>query len=921
MMIEVDETILDTIIEAKKNNKLAFFIGAGFSKNSETTFKKIPLWSDLINDLKKSLNLEYETDFLKIAQLYYLKYGEYQYYNKLKKYFEINLEPSEVHKRLFNLLPNLIVTTNWDCLLEHTATEEGLTYDVIVNDVDLVKSSYFHKIVKMHGDFQHHNIVFKEDDYLKYAEEFPLIENYIKSILSTHVVVFIGYSYSDVDLKLITKWIETKSKVTPPKYLFSSRYNEAEASYLKNHGIQFLNPKTDEESSVNDILIDFFDLISEKNELLKYRKIINKDNLSFPEKIFLMDILYQKIKILDELKAIFPKQIKELFSNSTIEYHIGCYAFYLISDGVLTTDHDDLVRRYYKLIHEIIEENRNSDNEITLIVRKIFNIFKKANILFVKFNSLVDSNYLNIKEYLGDSNIDEDSEYLTFSSKGEANDLIFSEKYEKLMEKSINKISLNKKEGNFIALAINSFNNEVSQLARRSKITASGKFIDNKKNQNGKSEIKVFKDYFDFYGLMDKKEYNFINAFLNFNILNDIYLCVNERKNINEERLKSIKNGGFSLDSNQTEGVLLIKSYLDFMYKNNIAMEKYKNVKALFKNHINYKLNLIDINFKKYDVNPLFNFSEEENGPKVEIDILDLFIFLNFSENKGIVKILTKIVKVLKRDESFKIEDFFEKDFDLKDYFFSCIDNLLLKESSNDLENVLNNLIVLSSVCDWESGGLLLDKFKEIFLKSNNSEVIESVNKFVAFNSQIFKSKNMDYSPYIDFVINLILQNKINLWGYRSLERGNLSNVFNYMSWRKDYSNIDLVEAFIHYLNSPVLSVEDRHFYSIVILPYLLYVSDAKVKEIIRLYIYDYLDGNSNEMKFELFLLCMSYDDEFLKIISDDVRSKYFVEFEKYCKESFRFKGYSLNSIVLIYAKEDGIQYDFFRNIKNKFNL
>ncbi|MDC4541591.1 hypothetical protein NQ781_16135, partial [Acinetobacter baumannii] len=70
MMIEVDETILDTIIEAKKNNKLAFFIGAGFSKNSETTFKKIPLWSDLINDLKKSLNLEYETDFLKIAQLY-----------------------------------------------------------------------------------------------------------------------------------------------------------------------------------------------------------------------------------------------------------------------------------------------------------------------------------------------------------------------------------------------------------------------------------------------------------------------------------------------------------------------------------------------------------------------------------------------------------------------------------------------------------------------------------------------------------------------------------------------------------------------------------------------------------------------------------------------------------------------------------
>lgn len=873
----------------------------------------------MINDLKKSLNLERESDFLKIAQLYYLKYGEYQYYNKLKKYFEINLEPSGVHKRLFSLLPNLIVTTNWDCILEHTATEEGLTYDVIANDVDLVKSSYFHKIVKMHGDFQHHNIVFKEDDYLKYAEEFPLIENYIKSILSTHVVVFIGYSYSDVNLKLITKWIETKSKVTPPKYLFSSRYNEAEASYLKNHGIQFLNPKSDEGSSISEILIEFFNLISEKNELLKYRKIINKDSLSFPEKMFLINILYQKIKVLDELNSIFPMQIKELFSNSTIEYHIGCYAFYLISDGVLTTDHDDLVRRYYKLIHEIIEENRDSDNEIKLIVRKIFNIFKKANILFVKFNSLQDSNYLDIKEYLDGIDEDEDFSYLTFFSKGEANDLVFSEKYEQLIITSINKISSNKKEGNFIELAINSFNNEVSQLAKRSKINS--KVKDDKKNQNGKNEIKVFNDYFDFYGLMNKKEYNFINDFLNFNILNNIYFSVNERKNINEDRLASIKNGGLSMDSSQTEGILLIKSYLDFMYKNNIAMEKYKNVKSLFKNHINYKLNLIDINFKKYEVNPLFDFSMVSSGLKFEIDILDLFIFLNFSENKDIVKILTQIVDVLKRDESFKIEDFFEKDLDLKGYFVSCIDNLLLKESSSDLENVLTNLIVLSSICDWESGEFLLDKFKEIFLKSNNSEVIDSVNKFVAFNSQIFKSKNMDYSPYVDFVINLILQNKINLWGYRSLERGNLSNVFNYMSWRKDYSNIDLVQAFIHYLNSPVLSVVDKHFYSIVILPYLLYVSDSKVKEIIRSYIYQYLNGDSNEMKFELFLLCMLYDDDFLKIISDDVRSKYFVEFEKYCKESFKFKDYLLNVIILNYAKENGNQYDFFKRIKNKFNL
>ncbi|WP_171496091.1 SIR2 family protein, partial [Acinetobacter oleivorans] len=254
-MIEIDNATLDTIIEAKKNNKLAFFIGAGFSKNSETDLKKIPLWSDLINDLKKSLGVESETDYLKIAQLYYLQYGEYQYFNKLKKYFDVDLKPSRVHEKLFDILPSLIVTTNWDNLLEQTAFNEGLTYDVITNDVDLVKSRYFHKIIKMHGDFQHHNIVFKEDDYLKYSEGFPLIENYLKSILSTYVVVFIGYSYSDVDLKLITKWIETKSEITPPKFLFSINFNNAEANYLRNHGIQLLVPNNIESYSVSDILV------------------------------------------------------------------------------------------------------------------------------------------------------------------------------------------------------------------------------------------------------------------------------------------------------------------------------------------------------------------------------------------------------------------------------------------------------------------------------------------------------------------------------------------------------------------------------------------------------------------------------------------------------------------------------------------
>lgn len=915
-MIEIDETILDTIIEAKKNHKLAFFIGAGFSKNAETALKRIPLWVDLINDLKKSLNIENETDFLKIAQLYYLKYGEYQYYNKLKKYFELDLEPSSVHKKLFSILPNLIVTTNWDCLLEHTAIEEGLTYDVIVSDIDLVKSSYFHKIVKMHGDFHHHNIVFKEDDYLKYPEEFPLLENYIKSILSTHVVVFMGYSYSDIDLKLITKWIETKSKVTPPKYLFSFRYNEAEASYLKNHGIHFLKPKFENNAGLSEVVIDFFDLISEKNEFLRYKKIIENDDLCFNDELLLLKIFYQKIKILDELKSIFPMQIKELFSNSTIEYHIECYAFYLISDSILTTDHDDLVRKYYKAIKKIIIKNKGVENEITIIIKKIFNILKKANIIFLKFNiesNGDDNSYINIIDYFGEKNDDNKSLYLNFSSKGEANDLIYSESYKELAKSSLVKISSNIKDRDYISLAINSFNNEIAQRMIK---------FDLNEDYKNKSEVKIFKDYFDFYGLTDKKEYNFINSFLNFNTLDNIYRSTNERIKKNISRMESIKNGGFSIDSNQTEEELLIESYLDFVYKNNIAMEEYKEVKSLFKNHIDYKIKLIELKYIEQDKenkDKIFNLSHFSDHPNVEIKNIDLFILLNFSDKKTVLMLLRNFIKILRENKNIKIDDFFEKDIDLKNYLSQCFENLLLKKRSSNNERVLSNLILVSSVCDWGSGENLLKNFNDVFIDYQTYQMFESINSFVAFNSNIFDNKDIDFSVYIDFVINLILNNKINNLGYRAIEKGSLSNIFNYMSWRKDYSNIDLVQAFIYFLNAP--NNINKDFYSIKVLPYLNYVSNSNIKEIVRNYTFDYLQDDVDENKFELFLLSIIYDEEFLIKTSSNISDKYLGEFEKICNESFNFKNYLFKEIIVKLSEDKRDSYQFFRDLKEKFNL
>ncbi len=87
------ESHLEKIKEAKEDNKLVFFIGSGMSKDVG-----LPSWSDLIDELKQELNSK-ENDFLKIAQLYFLEFGEYEYIKKVKSFFPSEkVNPQNFHK-------------------------------------------------------------------------------------------------------------------------------------------------------------------------------------------------------------------------------------------------------------------------------------------------------------------------------------------------------------------------------------------------------------------------------------------------------------------------------------------------------------------------------------------------------------------------------------------------------------------------------------------------------------------------------------------------------------------------------------------------------------------------------------------------------------------------------------------------------
>lgn len=393
------------ILRAKDEESLAIFIGAGVSKSSETKTIKMPSWGDLIDSLISDLNIEGETDYLKIAQLYYLTFGEHLYYKKIKDFFPDNIPHSKIHDLIFKLNPHSVITTNWDTLLEAAINAKTYFYNVISSDKDLMKSYLGKKLIKMHGDFKNHNIVFKEDDYLNYSYKFPLIENYVKSVISTHTVLFLGYSYNDIDLKQIIKWTQNHSSVRPPMYLVVFKDIPAQRKYLESHGIITI--------ILADEKIKPFNNDSYSNKLYTFLYNLNSlelcTNLSDIE---IINLVYSRVKSLQSLNAILAEQITRCFTNCGLMYidDNGPKALLRFYDTEVTSSDNNIeLRGFYKKFVSLLNDDEKVEKYKSHL-QKLFFIFKKASIYGVILNDKRDRALLTTEILPNDSLIKIDKE-------------------------------------------------------------------------------------------------------------------------------------------------------------------------------------------------------------------------------------------------------------------------------------------------------------------------------------------------------------------------------------------------------------------------------------------------------------------------------------------------------------------------------
>ncbi|OHD42288.1 MAG: hypothetical protein A2086_10140, partial [Spirochaetes bacterium GWD1_27_9] len=831
----IDEHIKN-IINANNNNRLAIFVGSGISKTSETAILKSPDWKELIKKIEKDLDITEENDFLKIAQLFYLEFGEYTYYEKLKSYFPDNLEPSIVHKLIFSLKPHCIITTNWDNILETTIRNNAYIYDIVCSDSDLIKSTIEKKMIKMHGDLKNHNIVFKEDDYLNYHLNFPIIENYIKSILSTHTVLFVGYSYNDINLKQIIKWIQFHSSVKPPMYLTASKEKNKKNSqekYLENYGIKILLLEDESEK--------YRDLNTKSNKIATFLdKLITGDKafINTCDKDSIVEYVYNKLQILNSLDSILLEQIQQI---------LPIYRFIYTDDFSIVIEFSKKEEIFELFIDILSEYPDKYENDKML---KIIEILTKANIDGIVL-SQNKKEYIPFNQFIKrKDDLDVIENYFNFDFNNvpiKNNKINLAYKYYNLKEyeKAYNyieeSIELYLKQKDYPKLFLAMFNRNLLLSRLKDTLYASSFSYEEIEKYDLKERLdEMPKDI--------RKALEPIYDFISFNFLYRNLYRISDKLKDKEDSKRIIENGGWVYSSNITESYSKQNNLLFFVILNEIMIDNYKEFKTIHEYFIKISLTRqINKDFRTLKKIELFSCIKYLNKKDLEFLLEDCYHSDSSLRGK---------FQISDEDKEWLIEKVLKNLVDLY---------IKLKTPFNNYNNNLENAIFILSLVNLNSNQLnkIMNLFLEIFLNGRNTIAIyESVNQFLGIQYNLYKQEiNKEIlNRIIETIIYKLSYRSYNGYDYFAITENRIYYIYQYaIKYDSFFTNKDLINKLIFELNNS--DIEEKIKISGSVLLNIYDISNEEIKNIIKDFILKFDFSKNKYIDFELFLIIKEFKE------------------------------------------------------------
>lgn len=226
------------LVEDVARRKIVVFVGAGASKWANPAgggaFKN---WIEFLNHANSMLrskrvrgiisDLIEARDYLLASELLKEKL-DLQWTALLAAEFQQAADVSRLHSALVALDPRIVITTNFDKLIENAWTGVATTrYPTIITKVDGQAFRIFRSedkyIVKLHGSVDSPDgITFDKSSYQRDAFANRYYSDLLNTLLLTHTFVFVGFSMVDPAVSSIVENAAFRFPDTRPHYIFQS---------------------------------------------------------------------------------------------------------------------------------------------------------------------------------------------------------------------------------------------------------------------------------------------------------------------------------------------------------------------------------------------------------------------------------------------------------------------------------------------------------------------------------------------------------------------------------------------------------------------------------------------------------------------------------------------------------------------------
>jgi hypothetical protein len=210
--------IPSTLVDAVRRNDCVLFVGAGLSQGAG-----LPGWASLLSrilswyeensvrlaDLADIQKLIEEKDLLPAAEAIKDGVNPEIFRRALSSIMDDeNLSPSQTHLLLPTIPFSAVLTSNYDRLLERAYGKVAQLPRVITHNSGTALTAALHErrfyILKVHGTIEHvETIILGRRSYRELVHGNQAYIEHIRTLLRTKTFLFVGFSLSDPDLRLI----------------------------------------------------------------------------------------------------------------------------------------------------------------------------------------------------------------------------------------------------------------------------------------------------------------------------------------------------------------------------------------------------------------------------------------------------------------------------------------------------------------------------------------------------------------------------------------------------------------------------------------------------------------------------------------------------------------------------------------------